>query len=263
MKRVATASALEWTLRTGAFLCFVGHGAFGVLTKAAWVTYFGVVGIGSDTAYRVMPFVGVVDITAGCLVLVGARPIYAVWMLVWAVWTALLRPLSGESGWEAVERAGNYGVPAALLVLTWAPARWRGAFRIARMRELTPRVLTLARRTLSAALVLLVLGHGALGVEGKTGLVQNYASIMSEASAAQLTPILGWFEIGLAVVASLWQPMAFLIFVAAWKLATELLFLTAGAPIWEVVERGGSYTVPLALAIVVTLQASKRTSAES
>ena len=29
-----------WTLRAGAALCFIGHGAFGVITKEGWVPYF-------------------------------------------------------------------------------------------------------------------------------------------------------------------------------------------------------------------------------
>ena len=42
-----------------------------------------------------------------------------------------------------------------------------------------------------------------------------------------------------------------LLFVAAWKLATEFLFVTAGAPIWEFVERAGSYAAPIALAVLL------------
>jgi hypothetical protein len=42
-----------------------------------------------------------------------------------------------------------------------------------------------------------------------------------------------------------------LVFVAAWKLATEFLFVVAGAPIWEFVERAGSYAAPLALSFMM------------
>ena len=38
---------------------------------------------------------------------------------------------------------------------------------------------------------------------------------------------------------------------AGWKFATECLFITAGAPFWEVIERFGSYTAPLALALLM------------
>jgi len=39
--------------------------------------------------------------------------------------------------------------------------------------------------------------------------------------------------------------------VALWKVATELLYPIAGAPIWEFIERGGSYGAPLALALLL------------
>jgi hypothetical protein len=42
-----------------------------------------------------------------------------------------------------------------------------------------------------------------------------------------------------------------LLFVAAWKLATESLFVVAGAPVWEFVERAGSYVAPIALAALM------------
>jgi len=45
--------------------------------------------------------------------------------------------------------------------------------------------------------------------------------------------------------------MGLLILVAAWKLATEFLFVVAGAPIWEFVERAGSYAARLALAALM------------
>ena len=36
---------LYWMLRIACAAEFIGHGAFGVITKADWVPYFGVVGI--------------------------------------------------------------------------------------------------------------------------------------------------------------------------------------------------------------------------
>src|SRR4051812_15370916 len=84
-------SALAWTLRIGAFMCFVGHGAFGILTKRAWLPYFGVANIGPDLAYRLMPIIGTVDIIVGTLTLICPIPAIAVWLTLWALWTALLR----------------------------------------------------------------------------------------------------------------------------------------------------------------------------
>jgi uncharacterized membrane protein YphA (DoxX/SURF4 family) len=118
-----------WTLRLGAAACFIGHGAFGVLTKEAWVPYFGFVGIPADWAFRLMPVVGAVDIAVGLAVLFTPRPIVLAYMVGWASWTAVLRPLTGESVFETLERAGNYGVPLALLLLTGVPRSWRDWFR--------------------------------------------------------------------------------------------------------------------------------------
>ena len=108
---------LHWCLRLGAAACFVGHGAFGIITKAAWVPYFGLVGIPSDTAYALMPVVGTVDILMGIAVLISPRPAVLLYMAVWSLWTALLRPLTGESAFETLERAWNYGVPFSMLLM--------------------------------------------------------------------------------------------------------------------------------------------------
>jgi hypothetical protein len=73
----ADAGPLYWILRVACAAEFVGHGAFGILTKAAWVPYFGVVGIPPELAWKLMPVIGTVDITLGlCVGLV--RPARAV-----------------------------------------------------------------------------------------------------------------------------------------------------------------------------------------
>ncbi|MGH7618262.1 MAG: hypothetical protein ACREPM_13640 [Gemmatimonadaceae bacterium] len=250
---------LEWTLRVGAFLCFAGHGAFGLITKEAWIPYFAVAGIGHDMAFRLMPLVGTMDIFMGCVMLVRPRPAVAYWMVAWAVWTALLRPLSGEPGWEALERGGDYGVPAALAVLMVPPRVWRDVFLPARFRLDSEKALGAARWVLTIAVSLLMLGHGALGVMGKRGITTNFASVMPGDVAPMVTVYAGWLEIVLAAVVLVRRPVALLVFVAAWKLATESLFLAAGAPVWEVVERGGSYAAPIALAIVEMIGARQST----
>lgn len=253
-RAITRRAALESTLRVGAFFCFVGHGAFGIITKEAWVPYFGVAGIGRDMAYQLMPLVGAMDILMGCLMLVRPRPIIAFWMAAWAVWTALLRPLSGEPAWETLERAGNYGVPAALAVMMVWPRGWRELIGYAHWRSLTPPVLESLRWLLAATVAALMIGHGALGAIHKAGLVTNYASIMSATTAEAITPYLGWFEIALGVAVLVRQAPALLVFICVWKIATETLFLTAGAPVWELIERGGSYASPIALMIVMRMR---------
>jgi hypothetical protein len=64
-----------------------------------------------------MTLVGGVDISIGILTLI--QPVRAVilYMVVWGLQTAALRPLAGEGAWELLERAGNYSVPLAFLLL--------------------------------------------------------------------------------------------------------------------------------------------------
>lgn len=237
---------VHWVLRVGAALCFIGHGAFGVMGKEAWLPYFAVAGIIGDRAWALMPVVGTVDILIGVLVLVRPRPGYLVYMTLWALWTALLRPLSGESAWEAVERAGNYGVPFALLIATAvAPA---GSFRLAGgfARSLEGVTRDRLRRILVLVTALLLVGHGALALGGKPALVAQHALLYPSAAMMSVRAS-GAVEILLAAALIIRPLRSLALAIALWKLATEGLFLLAGAPIWEVVERAGSYAAPLAL----------------
>ncbi len=254
-----------WILRVGAALCFIGHGAFGFITKAAWVPYFAVVGIPEPWAWRLMPLVGAVDVTIGMMVLFAPRRFALGYMAVWALFTALLRPLSGEPFFETIERAGNYGVPLALLLMSGWPRDLRGWFgaafpaaAIGQPAADSRGQITMVQRVLQITTVLLLAGHGALGaITGKAVFATHYA-------AAGLTPglaaTIGWFELCLAAIIAARPVVPLLLFVCVWKLATESLFVFAGAPVWEYVERAGSYAAPLALAmIVLTTARSKAT----
>lgn len=236
-------------LRLGGVLCFVGHGAFGVITKEAWIPYFATFGIDRAMAFRLMPVVGWMDIALGLSLMVTLRPALLAWMLTWTVFTASLRPLSGEPVWEMLERAGNFGVPLALLLLVWPTGGWRAWLAPARVSDHAG-LMGRVRTALVVACALLLAGHGMLGVNAKPGLVANLATVLPEQAAA-LTPLLGGFELMLALAVLAVPSVALAVFIAVWKLATESLFLAAGAPYWEVVERGGSYIVPLAIALVL------------
>jgi len=240
-------TTFHWILRLGLACCFIGHGALGVLKVAAWASYFAVVGIGPDRALALMPWVGVFDITLGVIVLFSPLRSFVFYMTVWTIWTAVLRPLAGESSWEAVERAGNYGVPLALFLLlstegsltTWLRGRcgpaWRGL---------------VLHWTLRLTTVSLLFGHGMLNwivqkpmflkhydVLGLPGLVTEHA--------------VGVFECLLALAVLFKPDHRLLIGVVVWKIATEMLNPMAGSPFWVFIEHGGSYAAPLALAFLV------------
>jgi hypothetical protein len=135
----------------------------GIMQTAAWTSYFAVAGIGRETALHLMPAVGAFDVAMALLVLI--RPIrgMVLYMAIWCVCTALLRPLAGESFWEAVERAGNYGAPLALFLLMRNDGvnSWLGGSFHEFLDKAQSRALGWVLRL---GTVMLLLGHGALGL---------------------------------------------------------------------------------------------------
>jgi len=57
-RRLPLERQLHWILRLGVIGCFLGHGAYDVLTKKAWVPYFGVVSIDRAWVYRLLWDIG-------------------------------------------------------------------------------------------------------------------------------------------------------------------------------------------------------------
>jgi hypothetical protein len=245
---------LHYTLRIAAALCFIGHGAFGIITKPIWCNYFAVFGIGQDLAYRFMPIVGTADILMGISLLVYPTRAILAWLAGWGILTAALRPLSGEPFAELIERAGNFGAPLALLLLSGGGGRTlRGWFTpIGLEAKRFDRVAVCLR----IVVVLLLLGHGWLNLIGKKGLLLQYESL-GFADPVQTALIAGLFEI-LAALAVLVRPVRpLLLGLFLWKMATELFY-----PHWELfewIERGGSYGALLALWLVIRSTRGSRT----
>lgn len=234
--------SLVLLLRISVAATFVGHGAFGVLRKEAWVPYFGLVGITPDWAHRLMPLVGSLDIAVGIVALVAPFRALLLYAAVWCIWTAALRPLAGEGIWEMLERAGNYGVPTAFLAAVGIPgarAEWLRILVPADLRKEGISVLLTVCRWTTAVLLL---GHGMLALEGKALLAEHLAVAGLPRGAL---PAIGAFEVLLAI-ACVWSRLPSVFLAAmAWKVGTELLYPLGGAPPWEFVERGGSYVAPL------------------
>jgi uncharacterized membrane protein YphA (DoxX/SURF4 family) len=239
---------LPWILRLGVAACFLGHGMLGVMQTAAWTSYFAVVGIGRDTALHLMPVLGAFDVAMALWVLI--RPIRGVvlYMVVWCGWTALLRPLAGESFCEAIERAGNYGAPLALFLLMRNDGvnPWLGGSFRDFLDETRSRILGWVLRL---STVLLLLGHGALGLMVRKPVLSTQYSVLG-LPGATVEPYIGGFECVLALAVLLKPDRRLLFGVVAWKLVTEVLAPVAGSPIWVFVEHGGSYAAPLALAFL-------------
>ena len=237
---------IHYSLRIAAAMCFIGHGAFGIITKPIWCNYFALFGIGKATAYQLMPVVGAVDILLGIILLF--RPIRAIafWLVIWGIVTALCRPLSGEPLAEFIERAGNYGAPLCLLLLAGGlPFNFRWLFSTINPNEqVSEKSMELVRRTLRVVVFLVLAGHGWLNLIQKPGLISQYTSLgfSNPVNAALLA---GIFEI-MAAVTVLVKPARPLILVfLIWKMGSELFY--PHFEIFEWIERGGSYGTLLAL----------------
>jgi len=176
------------------------------------------------------------------------------YMAVWGLWTASLRPLAGEGIWELLERAGNFGVPLAYLWLSGPACSAREWFAPIVPRPVPPERSEQVAWALRLTTALLLIGHGGFGAAMAKPDWLRYFSVVSispdTATAAGLTARFGWFEIALGLLVLLLPLTPVLVFVVLWKVGTELLRPLAGEPFWEFVERGGSYAAPLALLCV-------------
>jgi hypothetical protein len=252
----AARHALEWKLHWlfRLALCgeFVGHGAFGVMTKQAWVPYFTLFGFPEAWAWTVMPVVGSVDITLGVVALIAPTRAGLLYMGCWGLFTALLRPLAGEGGWEWLERSYNFGVPFLMLWVHGWDTHIRSWFTvITEVPRLTVARAQTAQWALRGIMASMLIGHGAFGlVMGKANLLRFYDAAGFGGFGVPLLSVsaaIGGFEMLLGVwcLETTWP--AFFLFVGAWKVGTEFLHVPAqvyGAW-WEVLERGSSYAAPL------------------
>jgi hypothetical protein len=250
--RQTIAWKLHWVLRIALFCEFVGHGAFGVLTKAAWVPYFQIFGIPEAWARHLMPVVGSVDILLGTLALVAPIRAALLYMAFWGLFTASLRPLAGQGWWEFFERSYNFGVPFFMLwmhgcgttVTSWLAV-------ITTVPRVTRTWACRAQWLLRGIMASMLIGHGGYGlVMGKSQLLQLYTAAGLGAMGVPLPTVSAWiggFEMLLGVLCLWVNVVPFFLFVCAWKLGTEWLFVPAHAygAWWEVMERGGSYAAPL------------------
>ena len=236
-------------------MCFIGHGAFGIRVKEAWIPFFQALGIASPVAHRLMPIVGTFDITMGIIALLSPCRAVLLWMSCWALFTACLRPLADQGYWELLERAGNYGVPLTFLALSGLGRSWREWFEpILPGDTPSPHGVSLegAGWMLRVTTALLLLGHAGYGAFMHKAMLQDqYTALgVSAHGAAAAVSAVGWFEVLLALGILVAPVPALLLFVFAWKVATELLYPMSGSPFWEFVERGGSYVAPVGLLLI-------------
>ncbi|MBL0740663.1 hypothetical protein [Chryseolinea lacunae] len=243
-------SACHLVFRIACAMCFIGHGMFGFITKKIWCNYFAVFGIGEQQAYKLMPVVGAVDVVLGLLLLVYPLRFAAVWLVFWGLFTASLRPLAGEPFAELIERAGNFGAPVILLLLS-AP-RVKPGFGLGERLIPDTTIDQVSSQTILATLqifgFLLLLGHGWLNLHLKAELLNQYAKLgIAQPESAAL--YIGVFEC-LAACWILVRPSRMVVLVILiWKVVSEIPY--PAYAIFEWVERGGSYAVLLGLWMIL------------
>lgn len=244
MTALTPTQKIHYTLRVATAFCFIGHGSFGIITKAVWCNYFAVFGIGTELAYKLMPWLGAFDILLGLMVLILPLRIIPAWLVIWGFITALCRPLSGEHFAEFIERAGNFGVPFVLLLLSGSVTKKNLLEPINPDLPASDKTLRSVFLCLKIIVFLLLTGHGWLNLLEKKSLLSQYGSLgFSNPATVALT--VGLFEIS-AAVSVLIRPLRSLISILViWKMGTELLY--PHYEFFEWVERGGSYGALLSL----------------
>ncbi|MEK9634713.1 MAG: hypothetical protein VW622_12815 [Opitutae bacterium] len=281
---------LHWTLRVTVALCFIGHGTWGLITKSGWLPFFASQGIEPELAWTLQPLIGAFDVIMALLLLRKSNRAILIWMFLWALWTAMLRPLAGNldkpvevtegqwvveireearpdktQTWEFWERAGNWGPPFMLLVMG-------GAFALSRKDllggyeepEITDSTIDTIFFLCKLCLALLLIGHAGFGFAvQKQMLIDHWQSIGVKADATFISQI-GYAELGLGILIFL-APVRPLVFLAlGWKLFTEFLYVPADTVtgmgivnIFEWIERWGDYGIPLVMLYILSYRAKR------
>jgi hypothetical protein len=160
----------------------------------------------------------------------------------------------------------------AFLVMSGWGHSTRDWFSPIRVRALRKQAVDRMALILRFSTGLLLIGHGGFGaIVQKQMLARHFASVGLDpqvVSPLLLIQLIGWFEICLGIGILVKPHRRVLLFVAGWKVLTELLYITTWAPnithgaavvpawaislnslapVFEFVERFGSLAAPLAL----------------
>ena len=250
-KHVTKEEKLFFLFRFGVLGCFVGHGSWGLISKAGWLPFFNVFFIPDNTAYLFMPIIGFLDILVGLVCFIRPNRIILTWALFWTLFTALLRPSAGMGMSEFFERAGNYGVPFAFLFLYGFKNHLTET--LSPFAEISNRKLKGLEFILRLSLFSLLAGHGSLALFKLSPLLQNHLNFIGWQVNALELQLIGLAEIIIGLLVFI-KPKAFklVLFVLIWKLAWEIVFPFAGRPIdiLETIERMGDFIIPAILLLI-------------
>ena len=253
------------------------------------VAFFASQGIEPELAWKLQPLIGAFDILMAVLLLKGTNRAILIWMFLWALWTAILRPLAGNleklqvdgewvvqlatdsmrvakmQTWEFWERAGNWGPPFMLLVMGGAFAITRkdlfSNYQQAEIKESTIDTIFFLCKT---CLALLLIGHAGFGfaVE-KQMLINHWQSIGVNADINFITQV-GYGELVLGILIFIAPIKPLIVIALFWKLFTEFLYVPADTVagmgivnIFEWIERWGDYGIPVAMLYILSYRKSK------
>lgn len=120
---------LEWVLRIAVAGEFLGHGALALQGKKQWVGWISQLTTADiGLATQLLFLIGISDLIVALVVLIRPIKIVLLWAAFWGFWTAILRPIVGESIWDFVERFANIGAPIALLLVLGMPKNIKQLF---------------------------------------------------------------------------------------------------------------------------------------
>ena len=121
---------IEWVLRIAVAGEFLGHGVLAMQGKKQWVGWISqLTGADASLATQILFLIGISDLLVALVVFIRPIKIVLLWTVFWGFWTAILRPIVGESIWDFIERFANIGAPLALLLIKGFPKNLRDFFR--------------------------------------------------------------------------------------------------------------------------------------
>lgn len=255
---------LEWILKITVAMCFIGHGFWGTVSKPGWVELITPFGFSQSFASGSLPWIGWVDISLGILILIRPCRAWLWYAFLWTVLTATLRPIAGMSFFEVPERAGNFGIPLAFLVLVAGMCNSQSFFGKIKLRKIDPNLLSDRRlRTvkliLQCSIGLLLIGHGGLVAITQKEMYVHHMAVLNITATPAILQIVGWFEILLGLFVTIKPNIKLLWFIFFWKIFTESLYPFAGnlVDVFETIERWGDYGGPLALMLILYFKNAK------
>ena len=120
---------ISWVLRIAVAGEFIGHGALALEGNPQWVGWIQkFISVDVGLATQLLFLIGLMDIIFAITVLIKPIPVLLLWMAIWGFWTAILRPIMGQSIWDFVERSANWGAPLALLLTVGWPKSFKELF---------------------------------------------------------------------------------------------------------------------------------------